>query len=467
MTTSAFPPSPPSGATAPSGAPASEPTERVRQIVADVFQLEVGQVPATATARDIDRWDSVNHLNLVLALESEFHATFSPEEIDHLDSVEAIVRTLEKRRLPAAPRPAPSTGEPVIRRLGPDDLPAVAALLDQRDGVHYDPGAVGRYLCDLDPRRLLGWIALDGQRPVGLTVLYLRPLIWDGQILRAGYWSHLFVHGEFRRQLVYSRLVHAMMEEAPAAGVDLIYTGTRRPAVAEGHVKMGFTALGTVGVRAKPLRPFALLASYRGWQPLAGMGRVLDPLYRLSARLGGRPPSYLRIEATDSASPHLAGLLEMLVRGAGPRVRQAWTPESWRLRFAATLEGWPYTLLLAFEGQRLRGGLLLRSALRPAPTTRALIPLGIVLDLVAPPGETAVATALLAEAEGRALAQGCLAMLWLGGVAELEPVMNRLGYRPSADSYRILVWPSARLSSTPNARSLSQWRFPFAEHDAF
>ena len=354
------------------------------------------------------------------------------------------------------------------RPLEPGDLNAVVTLLSQRDGQEYDRGPVARYLCDLDPGRLMGWIAAAGERPVGMTVLYLRKIVWGDEVLRGGYWAHLYVHEDFRKHLVYPRLVHTMMETAAAAGVDVVYTGMRRLAVADAHVIIGFEPLGSLGVRVKPLRPFALLARYRGWKPLETVSRPLDLLYRsgLAARRL-RPSSGIHIEVTDSSSPRLDRLLEIRERQAGSRVRQQWTPEGWRLRFASTLEGRPYTVLLALDGQELLGGLLMRVALREAPFGRAFIRLGIVMDVVVAGGRESVTARLLGEAERRAMSDGCQAMLWLDGVPEVSPLLRRLGYRDSPETYRVIVWPPTLVPTTSPLRSLANWRFPFSEHDAF
>jgi hypothetical protein len=56
-------------------------------------------------------------------------------------------------------------------------------------------------------------------------------------------------------------------------------------------------------------------------------------------------------------------------------------------------------------------------------------------------------------------------MLWLDGVPALGELMARNGYRPSSETYRMIVWPPERLGES--TRDLSRWHFPFAEHDAF
>ena len=47
----------------------------------------------------IPTWDSLQHLNLVLALEQEFRIQFTPEEIEQILSVEKAAAVLEEKRV--------------------------------------------------------------------------------------------------------------------------------------------------------------------------------------------------------------------------------------------------------------------------------------------------------------------------------------------------------------------------------
>lgn len=45
----------------------------------------------------VESWDSINHLNLVMALEQEFGVEFDPEDIEQLLSVPLTIEMLEKK----------------------------------------------------------------------------------------------------------------------------------------------------------------------------------------------------------------------------------------------------------------------------------------------------------------------------------------------------------------------------------
>jgi acyl carrier protein len=71
--------------------------DRTRAMVADIFGVPVEQVLPQSSPDTIETWDSINHLNLVLALEQEFGIQFTPEEIEQLLSVELIVALVAEK----------------------------------------------------------------------------------------------------------------------------------------------------------------------------------------------------------------------------------------------------------------------------------------------------------------------------------------------------------------------------------
>lgn len=71
--------------------------QRVQRIAADVFSVPVAQISAESSADTIETWDSLQHLNFVLAVEQEFGVQFTPEEIEKLISVNTVVEMLEAK----------------------------------------------------------------------------------------------------------------------------------------------------------------------------------------------------------------------------------------------------------------------------------------------------------------------------------------------------------------------------------
>jgi acyl carrier protein len=68
---------------------------RVGEIASDVLQADV---TADSSPETIESWDSVHHLNLVLALEEEYGFEFSPEEMDQAKTVGSLALVVSARR---------------------------------------------------------------------------------------------------------------------------------------------------------------------------------------------------------------------------------------------------------------------------------------------------------------------------------------------------------------------------------
>ena len=77
-------------------------SDRIVGIIAQVFEVPADSLKPGSTPEDIETWDSIHHLNLVLAFEQEFGIQFEPEEIEQLLSVELIVSMVEEK-MPVLP----------------------------------------------------------------------------------------------------------------------------------------------------------------------------------------------------------------------------------------------------------------------------------------------------------------------------------------------------------------------------
>ena len=71
--------------------------EKILNIIKDVFELE--DIDNNVSQDNCIKWDSLNHLNLILEIEMEFDVSFSPEEIVEIKSASIILDLLKKRNL--------------------------------------------------------------------------------------------------------------------------------------------------------------------------------------------------------------------------------------------------------------------------------------------------------------------------------------------------------------------------------
>ena len=364
--------------------------------------------------------------------------------------------------------PSPSAGT-VVREATPADLADVARLLSARDEHPRTPAIVGKYLWALDSAHTCTWLAYVGDRPVGITMLYLRDMAWPGggsaepATLRAGYWSHLFVEPEFRRQMVYPQLVFAMLRGMAAHGISIIYTATRQPQVAEGHQKLGFALVGTLPLRLRPLRPFRLLAKHKGIKlpgPLIGL---LDTTARPFIKR--RQNSAVEVAEISLADPRIEGVVALLNGRGDDKVCHAWTAEEFRRRFATTLDGTAYRVLAA-----MRTGRVVAALVTVLIERGNNIKAGVVITLAAArEATTNEVTTLLAAAETWALQNEAELMLALDASLKLPPLTGAKGKYLSTDSesYHLLVYPKKFAQAPYAAAELENWVFDYADHDAF
>lgn len=55
--------------------------ERLRRVFADTFEIEEDEVSEDSSPQSVPAWTSLNHLTLMSAVEEEFGAQFSMEEM--------------------------------------------------------------------------------------------------------------------------------------------------------------------------------------------------------------------------------------------------------------------------------------------------------------------------------------------------------------------------------------------------
>ena len=63
---------------------------RILQILSNVFEVDITALNEDSSIDNIENWDSIRHLNLILALEEEFKITIPDEEVGDLVNFKLI-----------------------------------------------------------------------------------------------------------------------------------------------------------------------------------------------------------------------------------------------------------------------------------------------------------------------------------------------------------------------------------------
>ena len=70
---------------------------RLKEVVAKTFKISVDQITDDTSMDNVENWDSLNHSNLVMALEQEFDISFDALEIIELLNYKLILLTLNEK----------------------------------------------------------------------------------------------------------------------------------------------------------------------------------------------------------------------------------------------------------------------------------------------------------------------------------------------------------------------------------
>lgn len=65
--------------------------EKLNEVFRDVFDDESIEVVDSTTAEDIEDWDSLEHINLIVAIENKFEIKFKMNEVTGLKNVGEMV----------------------------------------------------------------------------------------------------------------------------------------------------------------------------------------------------------------------------------------------------------------------------------------------------------------------------------------------------------------------------------------
>jgi acyl carrier protein len=70
---------------------------RLTKIMRDVFDDDNLVVTPELTANDVEGWDSVSHITLVVAIEEAFGIKFKSAELEKMKNVGQLVEQIEKK----------------------------------------------------------------------------------------------------------------------------------------------------------------------------------------------------------------------------------------------------------------------------------------------------------------------------------------------------------------------------------
>jgi len=72
-------------------------TDLIKKIMSIIFDEDIVNISDDAEPLEIDQWDSINHLQLIVALEEEFEIKFSDDELTELLNLPLINNIIQQK----------------------------------------------------------------------------------------------------------------------------------------------------------------------------------------------------------------------------------------------------------------------------------------------------------------------------------------------------------------------------------
>lgn len=71
--------------------------DQIKELMASIFEMEVSDIGNDASPETIESWDSLRHMNLIVALEDEFNIQFTDEEMLQMLNFQLISLILKEK----------------------------------------------------------------------------------------------------------------------------------------------------------------------------------------------------------------------------------------------------------------------------------------------------------------------------------------------------------------------------------
>ena len=71
--------------------------DRVKSVISAVFEIPADKIGEESSPDNIESWDSLKHMNMVVALEDEFNIQFTDDELIELINMKLIMVIIREK----------------------------------------------------------------------------------------------------------------------------------------------------------------------------------------------------------------------------------------------------------------------------------------------------------------------------------------------------------------------------------
>lgn len=69
--------------------------DRIKKVMSNVFNIDVDTINNESSPDNIENWDSLKHMNLIVALEEEFNLEFSDDEVIEIMNYKLVIEAVK------------------------------------------------------------------------------------------------------------------------------------------------------------------------------------------------------------------------------------------------------------------------------------------------------------------------------------------------------------------------------------
>ena len=70
---------------------------KLKQVVSDILEVDIDDINENSSPDNIEQWDSLSHIKLVMAIEAEFNVKLTPDDMMDMLSVKLIKMILAEK----------------------------------------------------------------------------------------------------------------------------------------------------------------------------------------------------------------------------------------------------------------------------------------------------------------------------------------------------------------------------------
>ena len=70
---------------------------KLKQLVSDILEVDIDDINENSSPDNIEKWDSLSHIKLVMAIEVEFNVKLTPDDMMDMLSVKLIKMILAEK----------------------------------------------------------------------------------------------------------------------------------------------------------------------------------------------------------------------------------------------------------------------------------------------------------------------------------------------------------------------------------